>query len=180
MVIIRTLLIVFEVLVSLLLIGLVLLQKSREQGLGMAFGANVGESLFGSRAGNVLTKGTVILGSIFALNTLVLGLLYAGAAQTSAEKRLEEATAQTQPAVPMGPAATTPAPGGIAPETGAAAQPGVVDLRTVAQPATPEAPVPSTGENPPPAVPATPESIPQLPELPAPPTAPGDAPTPAE
>lgn len=172
MVIVRTLLIIFEVLVSLLLIGLILLQKSREQGLGMAFGANVGESLFGSRAGNVLTKGTVILGSIFALNTLVLGLLYAGAAQPSAEKRLEEAPAQSQSAVPTGSATTTTAPGGITPDAGAAGQPGVVDLRTVAQPATPEAPTTSAGEAPP-AAPNAPQSLPQLP---APPAAPNDTP----
>ena len=44
----------------------------------MAFGANVGESLFGSRTGNVLTKATITMGVIFVANTLLIGVLYAG------------------------------------------------------------------------------------------------------
>jgi preprotein translocase subunit SecG len=43
----------------------------------MAFGAGAGESLFGARAGNVLSKATVTLGIVFMANTLVLGVLFA-------------------------------------------------------------------------------------------------------
>lgn len=71
------LLIVVEVICCLLLIGLVLLQKSKSEGLGMAFGAGAGESLFGARAGNVLSKATVVLGIVFMVNTLALGILFA-------------------------------------------------------------------------------------------------------
>ncbi len=73
----KVLLIVVEVLCCLMLIGLVLLQKSKSEGLGMAFGAGAGESLFGARAGNVLSKATVVLGIIFMANTLFLGVLFA-------------------------------------------------------------------------------------------------------
>ena len=62
---------------SLLLIGVILLQRSKGEGLGLAFGASTGESLFGARAGNVLTKITVILGIVFMASALLLGVLYA-------------------------------------------------------------------------------------------------------
>ena len=78
----KALFIVIEVLSCLLLIGLILLQKSKSEGLGMAFGAGAGESLFGARAGNVLSKATVILGILFMANTLVLGILFAQQEQT--------------------------------------------------------------------------------------------------
>ncbi len=77
MVFLKVLFIIIEVLCCLLLIGLILLQKSKSEGLGMAFGAGVGESLFGARAGNVLSKATVVLGIVFMANTLLLGILFA-------------------------------------------------------------------------------------------------------
>lgn len=81
--VIRTLLIILEAACSLSLIGLILLQKSKDGGLGLAFGAGGGDSLFGARAGNVLTKATVGIGIVFLVNTLVLGLLFAGSASVS-------------------------------------------------------------------------------------------------
>ncbi len=77
MLFLKVLLIVVEVICCLLITGLVLLQKSKSEGLGMAFGAGAGESLFGARAGNVLSKATVIIGIVFMVNTLVLGMLFA-------------------------------------------------------------------------------------------------------
>lgn len=76
--ILRTLLVVIEALLSLMVIGIILLQKSRDQGMGLAFGSNIGESIFGSRAGNVLTRATVWLASIFMANTVALAILFAG------------------------------------------------------------------------------------------------------
>ena len=77
MVFLKALFIVIEVLCCFLLIGLVLLQRSKNEGLGLAFGAGAGESLFGARAGNVLSKATVVLGIVFMASTLVLGVLFA-------------------------------------------------------------------------------------------------------
>jgi len=77
MVFLKVLLVVVESLVGLMLIGLILLQKSKNEGLGLAFGAGVGESLFGARAGNVLSRATVVLGIFFMANTLLLGILFA-------------------------------------------------------------------------------------------------------
>lgn len=72
-----TLLLIVEVVVSVLAVLVILAQKSKDQGLGMAFGSGMGESLFGSRAGNVLTRLTVILAAIFMVTTIALGMLYA-------------------------------------------------------------------------------------------------------
>jgi len=83
MTVIRTLLIILEAACSLSLIGLILLQKSKSEGLGLAFGGGGSESLFGARAGNVLTKATVGIGILFLVNTLILGMLFAGSASES-------------------------------------------------------------------------------------------------
>lgn len=77
MTILRALLFAVEAITSVLLIGIILIQKAKGGGLGLAFGAGAGEALFGSRAGNVLTKGTVILAIIFMVNTVALAILFA-------------------------------------------------------------------------------------------------------
>ena len=81
--VIRTLLIILEAACCLSLTGLVLLQKSKSEGLGMAFGGGGNDSLFGARAGNVLTKATIGIFVIFIANTLLLGILFAGSANES-------------------------------------------------------------------------------------------------
>ena len=68
-------LMVLEALCSILLIGVILLQRTKGQGMGLAFGGGMGESLFGANMGNVLTKTTVIIGIVFLLNTAALAYL---------------------------------------------------------------------------------------------------------
>ncbi len=101
----KVLLIVVEVLCCLMLIGLVLLQKSKSEGLGMAFGAGAGESLFGARAGNVLSKATVVLGIVFMANTLLLGVLFAQKDKSLMDKApvpvAQPATMQPPPVDPI-------------------------------------------------------------------------------
>lgn len=80
---IKILLIMVEVICSLLLVGVILLQKAKGEGLGMAFGAEMGESIFGARASNVLVKITIWIGAIFILNTVILGTLYSHASSRS-------------------------------------------------------------------------------------------------
>ena len=62
------------VVVSLLLIGIILIQPSKSGGMGAAFGG-VGESVFGGQAGSHLTRATVIMTAVFFLLTLVLASL---------------------------------------------------------------------------------------------------------
>ncbi|HMO49831.1 MAG TPA: preprotein translocase subunit SecG [Kiritimatiellia bacterium] len=100
--ILRYVLIVVEVLVCLLLIGVILLQQSKSQGMGLAFGGGMGETLFGSRAGNVLTKLTVILALVFLANTTLLGILYT----TKQERSLVDSARAPAPApLPVSPTA---------------------------------------------------------------------------
>ena len=76
MLILKSLLLFIVVRSSLLLIIIILLQRSNSEGLGLAFGASTGESLFGARAGNVLSKATVFLSILFLISALILGVLY--------------------------------------------------------------------------------------------------------
>lgn len=73
--ILKYLLLTLEVVTSLLLIGCILIQKTKSQGMGLAFGGGMGETLFGSQVGNVLTRVTVVLAIVFLVNTTVLALL---------------------------------------------------------------------------------------------------------
>ncbi|MDD4871047.1 MAG: preprotein translocase subunit SecG [Kiritimatiellae bacterium] len=93
--ILRYFLLFVEVVTCLLLVGVILLQKTKGQGLGMAFGAGVGEALFGAQAGNVLTKTTVVLAVIFLLNTTILSLL--GASHRSSGKSVADRIPITKP-----------------------------------------------------------------------------------
>src|SRR5450830_829494 len=76
MIILKAILILIEIISSILLIVIILLQRSKNEGLGLAFGSQMGESLFGARAGNVLVKATIWVGIIFLVNTTVLAKIY--------------------------------------------------------------------------------------------------------
>src|ERR1035437_7865355 len=76
MIYVKAILIFIEIISSILLIVIILLQRSKSEGLGLAFGSQMGESLFGARAGNVLVKATVWMGIIFLVNTTVLAKIY--------------------------------------------------------------------------------------------------------
>jgi len=67
-------LLVFFVIVAILLVLLVLVQNDEGGGLGGMFGGG-SASAFGSRSGNVLTKTTTILGSMFLIISLGLALM---------------------------------------------------------------------------------------------------------
>jgi len=116
----KIVMIIIEVLCGFLLVGVILLQRTKSQGLGgMAFGASIGESVFGSRAGNVLTKATIILGCVFLANTLFLALSYTRAAPQGVQSKSvmerrgvmptpQQQAPSAQPTQPTAPA-TTPA-----------------------------------------------------------------------
>lgn len=110
--IIRTILLAFEVIVCLLLIGIILIQRSKGGGLGVAFGGGGGAELFGSRTGNVLTKGTIILALAFFVNTVILAML---SSNRASELSLLEHAIQNQAA--QAPEASSqpvvPAPGSV-------------------------------------------------------------------
>ncbi len=113
--ILRGLLVVIEALLSLMVIGVILLQKSREQGLGLAFGANIGETIFGSRAGNVLTTATIWLASLFMINTVALAILFSGRQPSLMEQADGARAATEQPAAPAPTPSGPGSPAAVAP-----------------------------------------------------------------
>ncbi|MCL1930628.1 MAG: preprotein translocase subunit SecG [Treponema sp.] len=74
MTILSTVLLVFFVMVAVLLILLVLIQTEEGDSLGGIFAGSSG-SAFGSRSGNVLSRTTTVLGSLFLIISLGLALL---------------------------------------------------------------------------------------------------------
>ncbi|MEI6970494.1 MAG: preprotein translocase subunit SecG [bacterium] len=133
----KYLLIGIEVVVGLLLIGVILLQRSKDQGLGLAFGAGMGESLFGSQAVNVLIKITVVLACIFFLNTMILAHMMHS---KGAEGRPVPVQQQRTPAGAPGASAI---PDGAQP-AGAPADAGASAPQAAAQPFAPAAPAAGT------------------------------------
>jgi preprotein translocase subunit SecG len=76
MIILKYLLTFVEVICCFLLIGVILIQKPKSHGLGLAFGSSIGETMFGTRIVNVLTKITIALSIIFLVNTTLLCLIW--------------------------------------------------------------------------------------------------------
>jgi preprotein translocase subunit SecG len=106
-------LLIVEVLAAFLLIVVILAQKSKDQGLGMAFGGGMGESLFGSRAGNVLTRMTITLTVVFMATTILLGILFAKG-RVGSGSVMDRADRQA----PAAPVAAPVAPAPVAPMLG--------------------------------------------------------------
>ena len=131
-----------EVIVCLLLALAVMLQKTKEGGLGGAIGGGMLEASLGADAGNVLIKTTAILGAIFLLNTLVLARLTSTVHSHSLMAREAEPTAEKAPALPMAapelPKAAPELP--KAPAAAPAAAPEAPELPKAAPVAAPKAP----------------------------------------
>lgn len=98
--VIKFLLVIIEVVVCLLLIGAILIQKTKGYGIGTALGG-AGETVFGAHVGTVLTKATVILGIVFLVTTAFLALV--GVRQANRRSVMDDAPVApvTAPALPM-------------------------------------------------------------------------------
>ena len=96
------LLLFVHVLVCLLIVGVVLMQRPKNEGLGAAFGAGTTDALFGAQTSNVLASITRWLTGIFFGLTLLLSALYArqGREKTGVEQRLQESAQPIAPSVP--------------------------------------------------------------------------------
>ena len=79
-------LLVFFVIIAILLVLLVLIQNEEGEGLGGIFGGG-SATAFGSRSGNVLTRTTTILGTLFLVISLGLAVMN----RTSVGSGVEEA-----------------------------------------------------------------------------------------
>lgn len=110
MTILINVLIAFHVLVCLLMVGVVLMQRPKNEGLGAAFGGGMTENIFGAQTTHVLQKFTVWLGIVFFALTLLLAILYAkrGAGETTIQKELLSQPVPAATAAPEAVAAATP------------------------------------------------------------------------
>jgi preprotein translocase subunit SecG len=121
--ILLSILLVFYVLVTLLMILVILMQRPKSEGLGAAFGGGVTENIFGAQTTNVLTKITGWLAGAFFALTFALSVLYAHRTNAPSGLRQElmktEANAAALPQAQPGPSAigapgttTNPGPAG--------------------------------------------------------------------
>lgn len=131
----ESILLVIQMIIALSLIGIVLLQRSDSDGMGLG-GSSGGMGLLSGRAkANVLTRTTAILAALFMINSLLFGILTSQ--RTSIVEKIEaqkEASALSVPGVPLAdeqpvpvvspdassktaPVAVPPVPSAMAPET---------------------------------------------------------------
>lgn len=96
--------------VSLLLIGLILLQKNRGAGLSGAFGGVGGHSAFGTKTGDFLTWITVGLVSVFLLLNIMANYVFVPEKPIapSAAKLLPDSGESAESAAPDTPTPVTP------------------------------------------------------------------------
>ena len=112
---------VLYVLSCLLLLLVVLLQQGKGGDIASAFGGGGSQTAFGARAGaTVLTKATAVLGVLFMLGAVVLGIMGRGgpgslmrgvgspAPQQQTQPATPQPAPQQQPSTPQQPAPQPP------------------------------------------------------------------------
>jgi len=153
--VIIAILISFHVIVCLLMIGVVLMQRPKSEGLGAAFGGGMTENMFGAQTTHVLQKFTVWLGITFFALTLILAVLFAkrGTGETAVQRELmaqpipAASPATGTHAVPATPEATA-APADVTPVVVEEQAVNGVQESPAVEPATETDPAESTHEEP--------------------------------
>jgi len=140
----------FFVLVSVLMCLIVLMQKSKQEGLGAAFGGGMMQDVMGTGTSAFLVRTTVILAALFFILSISLARLYSHKASLSQkgsplQQQLMQPTAPSSSASPA-PTTTTPA----TPSSSASPAP------TTTTPVTPSASASPASTTPAPATPAAP------------------------
>ncbi len=105
----------------------IMMQRSKQEGLGAAFGGGFTESVWGAQTSNVLVKTTVVLAIIFFSVSILLARLYSVRASvlekpsTLQEQLLKPVpmTATNSAGAPVVPTATPMPPTKVAPATNA-------------------------------------------------------------
>jgi len=102
---------IVQVLCSVVIIGLVLIQRGKGADAGAGFGAGASGTVFGARgAGTVLSRATAIAAAVFMINSLALA--YFGVQRSSAPKTIFDQPAPISVPAPVrgAPQSSTPAP----------------------------------------------------------------------
>ncbi|QSR86747.1 preprotein translocase subunit SecG [Candidatus Methylacidiphilum infernorum] len=83
----------FYILVCILLVFVILMQRSKQEGLGAAFGSALTDTLFGAHTSSILIKITVWLAALFFFLSLLLDFLNAHRVnkQTLIQQKLHKA-----------------------------------------------------------------------------------------
>ena len=117
---INAILLVTQVLLSVMLIALILLQHGKGADAGAAFGSGASGTIFGARgSGNFLTKATAILATLFFATSL--GLAYI-ASHHEGPKSIVDSVVEEQQVQQPAPVLKEPAPADLPPaEAGDAA-----------------------------------------------------------
>jgi preprotein translocase subunit SecG len=100
-----------------LLCLVIMMQRSKQEGLGAAFGGGITESVWGAQTSNVLVKATCVLAGTFFIVSILLARLYTDRAHilekpSSLQEQLLKPlpmTSTNSAGTPMTPAATAPA-----------------------------------------------------------------------
>src|ERR1700683_4895315 len=109
MLVLKTLIIVVQLMSALGVIGLVLLQHGKGADMGAAFGSGASGSLFGATgSANFLSRTTAVLAAVFFISTLTL--TYLGSYKPAASAGLLGGAAVTAPATHSAVAAAGSAP----------------------------------------------------------------------
>lgn len=72
-----TVLLIIQLMISIVLIGLILIQRSEGGALGIGGGGGGGGMMSGRSSANAVTKATTILGTLFIVNCLALSVFFA-------------------------------------------------------------------------------------------------------
>jgi preprotein translocase subunit SecG len=86
--------------VCLALIGLILIQQAKGGGLAGVFGGGGMEQAFGTRATTLAQKATAVLGVLFLVLTIVLGLMISRRGTTRVPSTPVETESPAEPALP--------------------------------------------------------------------------------
>jgi preprotein translocase subunit SecG len=133
------------VVICLFLICLILIQKGKGGGLAGAFGGVGGSSAFGTKAGDVFTRVTVVVAAVWIFLSLILVVLYNQGGQsawgndTNAAASREVAPRSTKGKGTTAPAGTTNAPTPAAPAPASSSASGASPTAPVSVPAIPDA-----------------------------------------
>lgn len=124
-------LLVIHLMVAILLVTLILMQRNSGNALSGLGGGNGANSFLSARGkGNLLTRTTAILATIFFITSILLSLYYKGETRKPESITDVAPLVQTEPAVPSVPDAAAEAPKTPIPATAPAA--GAPDAATPA------------------------------------------------
>jgi preprotein translocase subunit SecG len=166
-----------SIVTSVFLICLVLIQRGKGGGLAGAFGGVGGSSAFGTKAGDVFTRVTIVVAAIWISLYLLLNMLSHRGESSAWDDDVPTASSATSKTTPLGKAtpATGTSPLGTAPAGKTTTAPALPGSSSTLPPALPEVTAPPKGA----AAPATtkPGPVSATPPGPVSPSTPAPAPT---